>query len=697
MAHIAGPEQDLLIFDYPLAGSFEVSLEAPHGSWQEAACSYAGLIAEPFWIGNFSQVFPVGASETVQVPWKLSRLNDFNDITVQVTPAAVRYLVNGHPFYEDKEPSPTSPWLALFTRRERHTAWRGITLKGNPEIPRAVPLCVADRLEGWVSSFYNETQPPRRMTVTTDRFGNTMNRSLRTRNRSASARRTPRAPDDPDAYDWSAQDGVIRGRRVLTPGLVKGRQYDAPGQETVSTAAASESVLTYCRPLRDGDVLSFEFRYEPGQVMVHPALDRLAFLLEPEGVRLHWLTLGPADPSGLAADNVADEPGSRRGPAPLPLKAGDWNRVEASLAGDVIRIGLNGQEIVQRRLEPENSRQFGLFHDKERTSVLVRNVVLKGRWPETLSAVDRDRLVFKPTDAAGSVAERKARHAVIGEDIYCREAGKVLAQARTLKLEERYPALASWVLPSVDHPVFRLQGSFTPSYPARGPEKAEQVRLQTGGVLEAPALGLVDAARALGKLDELADRVRTASAEGAAGARGKLALEILIQIAQGDEVVAEQSLRRLAGLLAKVGPEVPAWERWPEPVACARAIERPRLRTAALALLDPAIAFAQSKMGMTLWERQLKSLRSRAQVLSDPAMAARPSGTDPVSAPWARVTHTRARRAAAASRSPGGPCTMGRLIISRAMAMTSSISRRRFGATSSSTASSPRSTGGRSA
>ena len=53
-------------------------------------------------------------------------------------------------------------------------------------------------------------------------------------------------------------------------------------------------------PLQDGDVLTYEFLYEPGQVMVHPALDRLVFLCEPAGVRLHWMTGGPEDLFGLA-------------------------------------------------------------------------------------------------------------------------------------------------------------------------------------------------------------------------------------------------------------------------------------------------------------------------------------------------------------------------------------------------------------
>src|SRR5262249_52014788 len=139
VSHVAGPEQDLLIFDYPLAGTFEVSFDAFNGPWAEGACAYAGLVVEPFWNAYGSQVFPVGGSETAPISWKLSRPQDFNRITIQVSPEVVRYIVNGHLYHEDKDPSPTSPWMALFSRRERHSDWRNFAIKGSPTIPREVP------------------------------------------------------------------------------------------------------------------------------------------------------------------------------------------------------------------------------------------------------------------------------------------------------------------------------------------------------------------------------------------------------------------------------------------------------------------------------------------------------------------------------------------------------------------------------
>ena len=172
IAHIAGPGNDYLLFDYPLTGTFELSLDAYSGSWAEANLSYGGLSVEPFWMGNGGAISPIGGTETINKPWRFTRSDDFNRFTVQVMPGKVRYVVNGHLFYEDDDPSPTSPWLALFTHRERHTVWRNLAIRGEPTIPRSVRLSHKDRLEGWVSGFYNESQPARRTVESTDQYGN---------------------------------------------------------------------------------------------------------------------------------------------------------------------------------------------------------------------------------------------------------------------------------------------------------------------------------------------------------------------------------------------------------------------------------------------------------------------------------------------------------------------------------------------
>jgi hypothetical protein len=120
--------------------------------------------------------------------------------------------------------------------------------------------------------------------------------------------------------------------------------------------------------------------------MTHPALDRLVFLLEPDGVKVHWLTDAQYDRSGLSPDNAADEPAHRRGPGRLPLKPGAWNRVELALTGDTVSLTLNDVLVYERPIESANQRLFGFFHFADETEVWVRDVVFRGNWPRTIPA-----------------------------------------------------------------------------------------------------------------------------------------------------------------------------------------------------------------------------------------------------------------------------------------------------------------------
>ena len=45
-----------------------------------------------------------------------------------------------------------------------------------------------------------------------------------------------------------------------------------------------ESLLRYHRPMMNCDAIDYDFYYEPGLHQTHPALDRLAFVLQPTGI-----------------------------------------------------------------------------------------------------------------------------------------------------------------------------------------------------------------------------------------------------------------------------------------------------------------------------------------------------------------------------------------------------------------------------
>ena len=72
-----------------------------------------------------------------------------------------------------------------------------------------------------------------------------------------------------------------------------------------------------------------------------------ATLLRPEGPQIHWLTDAQYDRTGLSPDNAEPLAGAR----PVPLKAGEWNKLKLTLAGDEVTIVVNGEEVARRKLE----------------------------------------------------------------------------------------------------------------------------------------------------------------------------------------------------------------------------------------------------------------------------------------------------------------------------------------------------------
>jgi tetratricopeptide (TPR) repeat protein len=350
-AVLAGAVRDFLYFDYPLAGTFEFSFEAFHARDGDAALAYGGVALDPADIPGKAKIWRIGGGRTqLWLPRQNDESGRFNRLTVRVSPDRVEYLCNDQPMFESQRPSPTSPWLVLSCRGDRGVRWRNFELRGNPHVPREVRLTKAEHLEGWTPGLNKEQMPSGPLL--------------------SGPHGQPAAKPSPDDHDWCSIDGVIHGRRLPAE----------PPRGPV------QSWLAYHRPMRGGETISYEFFYRPGEELVHPAIGRVAFELEPGGVRLHWITDSPHTvPFGMPADNAVEIAQEQRGPKRLPLEPGAWNSVEMSLDDDVLSLRLNDQLVYERPLRPSNSRLFGLFHYRNRTAVRVRNVLLRGDWPERLA------------------------------------------------------------------------------------------------------------------------------------------------------------------------------------------------------------------------------------------------------------------------------------------------------------------------
>jgi hypothetical protein len=243
--------------------------------------------------------------------------------------------VNGQKVFSEPVPADADPWLAFEARVPQATdVMRNVRIIGNPTVPREINLTAGAGLQGWSGAYYAEA-----------------------------------AEASPGAWTKSAEEMVAS---------------KVPNSE----GASRESVLQYHRPLLEDGQIEYEFFYEPGKTEVHPALDRCAFLLQPAGVSIHWLTDAQHERTGLAADNLERLPESK----PLALSAGQWNKVELSLEGNAVAVAVNGVEVARRQLEPTNQRIFGLFRYSDASAARVRSVVHRGQWPTELPALADQKL-----------------------------------------------------------------------------------------------------------------------------------------------------------------------------------------------------------------------------------------------------------------------------------------------------------------
>jgi hypothetical protein len=187
---------------------------------------------------------------------------------------------------------------------------------------------------------------------------------------------------DSDNRSWGGNGGwQKRGEELYEAG----KKPDPPEEgKPTPPRFYPESAVQYQRPFLEDGAVEYDFYFEPDKANVYPALDRLAFLVEPDGVKLHWLTDGYMDKSGRTIDNAVDEPTCRRGPSQPPLKPKDWNHVRLAVVGDTVKLSLNGTQIYERPIEATNQRFFGLFHWTDRTEARVRGLTLTGNWPKQL-------------------------------------------------------------------------------------------------------------------------------------------------------------------------------------------------------------------------------------------------------------------------------------------------------------------------
>jgi len=256
--------------------------------------------------------------------------------------------INGRPVKSEKLPENSDPWLAIRCAGRSRAGVRDLRITGHPQVLDVVPLSHSRELTGWMA--YHDELVSNGTTVWTH-------------------------VDDAESSGW-----IVGHSHAAVAGM------------------AIEGLLRYQRPLAEDGSVEYEFFYDPDAFEAHPALDRLAFILHPAGVREHWIGDGRYDRTVVDPHNQIDVPACRRGPAELPLVARAWNRLRLSLRGALVTIELNSQVVYERNLEPTNQRTFGLFHFLGHSAVRVRNAIMRGDWPKAVPPVAAQELADATTD-----------------------------------------------------------------------------------------------------------------------------------------------------------------------------------------------------------------------------------------------------------------------------------------------------------
>ena len=350
--HLAGGTADVLLCRYPLTGVFDFICETQEGGaiGTDGGLVYAGLQFQALGRTDQLTVWDADAKQAVTrtAPFARSGTSPvFNHVSIRSSDTASQFESNFHPLWFDEKASLASPWLGLRSGGTKRPVFRNIRLTGKPQIPRQVELIKSDQLRGWMSGFYDESQPPIR--------DSRMERMLED------------AAEAKPVFDWR-----VEGDRIIA------------AKQTTSAEAGKPGLLQYQRPLLEDESITYEFLHQDDASIVHPAVGRLTFLLEPGGVRLRWITTGESEWTGLPVNNAALEPLNRRGPRTLPLKQEAWNQVRVQRTGGELLIHLNSELIYQRPLEPHADTTFGLYRTARTHEATIRNAIMTGDWPSTV-------------------------------------------------------------------------------------------------------------------------------------------------------------------------------------------------------------------------------------------------------------------------------------------------------------------------
>ncbi len=289
--HVSGHVEDYLYYRQPLRGDFTVDCEITSFGYREIGLLYGGAWSKLRYDLKTVERGAIDGTTTVAVAEEQTKPQTWYPLRLEVAAGKVRVLADGKLVDTYDVPQDGDPWLAVHSSPHNNGGVRNLRIGGAPVVPESVPMFGHPDLRSWRPSYFGE-------------------------------------PFVGNAPAWTTAGG----------GEVVGAKYGAAGQ-------SRQSLLRYHRPLVEDGEVDYEFLYAPGETEVHPALDRVVFLLETTSIKTHWLTDEPWDRTGSGRHERDRRPRDQtsRGRPPAPqgggMEPGDVDARRENRAVDAQRHG----------------------------------------------------------------------------------------------------------------------------------------------------------------------------------------------------------------------------------------------------------------------------------------------------------------------------------------------------------------------
>ncbi|MBM4077597.1 MAG: DUF1583 domain-containing protein, partial [Planctomycetes bacterium] len=235
--HFAGSGNNLLYFQSPLKGKFTVECELSTFSWRETRMFYGAQ-----WTGPADKLDAVAHGNFFRnwsgpsIEPKLEPLGDWYKARIEVDSGKAIHYANDRKIFEQTLDDHFDPWLAIYSSGFQGGGIRGVKISGEPEIPAELALSSRSDLAGWSLDIYTGDV------------------------------------NENEKFWGKAGDEITFSKLNGWKGI------------------ARQTLLQYHRPMLEDGEITYDYYYAQDETDVSPALGRTAFLIQRDGVKLHWMT-----------------------------------------------------------------------------------------------------------------------------------------------------------------------------------------------------------------------------------------------------------------------------------------------------------------------------------------------------------------------------------------------------------------------